>query len=379
MFCRHLPLFLTALLPLGFCVQAAPEPHADDIARVEKGLFKDPSGPRWTIQERLAFHKVPGVSIAVIRNKKVAWAKGYGTTEAGGKAAVTIETLFQAASMSKPIAALLALLLGQQGLLDIDEDVNRYLRRWKVPANDFTRKKKVTVRGLVSHSAGVNVHGFPGYVDGNPVPTLPQVLQGMKPANTPAIAVDLLPGEKFRYSGGGYCILQALIEDVTGKNFADAAQSMLLEPLSMTRSHYRLAKKAEAKSYAAGHTKKGAVIPGQRNHYPESAAAGLYTTPSEYAQFGILLMNKGKVGNKQLLAAKWVDEVLRKQAPNQQVGLGIFLIKDGFGHGGANEGFRCNSLFLSAHGDGVIIMTNGDNGGALGQEIVNSVRATYKF
>lgn len=368
-------LFLALLVPLGLV--AAEEEQTDDIAQVEKGLFKDQKGPRYAIQDRMKYHKVPGVSIAVIRDKVVAWAKGYGSAEAAKNISVGVDTLFQAASMSKPIAALLALFLADSGQIDIDEDVNKYLKRWKVPANDFTKKKKVTVRELLSHSAGVNVHGFGGYEDGQPVPTLVQLLNGEPPANSPAITVDLLPGTKFRYSGGGYCILQALIEDVTGKDFAEAARTTVLEPLGMKQSHYHLPKKG-AKNYAAGHTSAGKVIAGKRHIYPESAAAGLYTTPSEYAQFGIFYINKGKVGDKQLLPVKLVDEILHKQAKDQMVGLGVFLFNGGFSHNGSNAGFRCNAMF-TLHGDGFVIMTNGDSGDALMQEIANSIRATYKF
>ena len=371
-------LLFALVMPLCLLVATAEQP-ADDIAKVEKGLFKDPKGPRWTIQERLEFHQVPGVSVAVVRDKKIAWAKGYGIAEVGSKAPVSIQTLFQAASMSKPIAALLALLLADQGKLDIDEDVNKYLKRWKVPDNAFTRKKKVTIRDLVCHSAGVTVHGFRGYDGDQPYPSLVEVLNGEKPANSPAITVDMNPGEKFRYSGGGYCILQLLIEDVTGKDFAEVAQAMVLDPIGMKQSHYRIPKKADPKSYAAGHSVKGTVIAGTRNSHPESAAAGLYTTPSDYAQFGIFYMNKGKIGAKQLLTVKRVDDILRKQAPNQEVGLGVFLSPGVFGHGGSNIGFRCNSLFFTANGAGVIVMTNGDRGSLVAQEITNSVREAYGF
>jgi CubicO group peptidase (beta-lactamase class C family) len=375
---RWLTALLVALfLPLGFV--AAAEEQEDDIAQVEKGLFAKAKGPRYTIQDRMKYHKVPGVSVAVIRDKAVAWAKGYGLAEANKNVPIGVDTLFQAASMSKPIAALLALLLANSGQFDIDEDVNKYLKRYSVPVNSFTKKKKVTVRELVSHTAGVNVHGFAGYEDGQPFPTLMQVLNGEAPANSAAITVDLTPGTKHRYSGGGYCILQALIEDVTGKDFADAAKTMVLDPLGMKQSHYHLPKKATAKNYAAGHTNAGKVIAGKRHLYPESAAAGLYTTPSEYAQFGIFYLNKGKVGDKQVLTAKWVDEILKKQAKDQGVGLGVFLVPGGFSHNGSNAGFRCSSMFFTARGEGVIVMTNGDNGDALGQEIVNSVRVTYKF
>jgi len=153
---------------------------------------------------------VPGVSITVVHDGQIEWARGFGAASTGGPL-VTPETLFQAASISKPVTAMAVLHLVQSGKLDLDTDVNQYLKTWKVPENEFNAKKKVTLRELLTHTAGTTVHGFPGYAAGAPVPTLVQVLNGEKPANTPAIRVDTIPGTNWRYSGGGYVIIQQLL------------------------------------------------------------------------------------------------------------------------------------------------------------------------
>ncbi|HEX6863198.1 MAG TPA: serine hydrolase domain-containing protein, partial [Thermoanaerobaculia bacterium] len=235
---------LTALSLLLAClsVGAAQEPKATDAAlearvrHVENGLLPNTvikGAPPATMElaERMQFYKVPGVSIAVIQDGRIDWARGYGVKEAGKSDPVTPETMFQAASISKPIAALAALRLVQEGRLQLDEDVNAKLASWRVPENDLTREQKVTLRRLLSHSAGLTVHGFPGYAADTadaPVPTLVQVLDGAKPANTAPIRVDILPGTQWRYSGGGYTVTQQLLTDVAKKPFPDLLQEKVL-------------------------------------------------------------------------------------------------------------------------------------------------------
>jgi len=176
------------------------------------------------------------VSIALINDGRIEWARGYGTLEAAGKATVTPETLFQAASISKSLTAMVTLRLVEQGKLDLDSDVNKRLVSWKVPENEFTKEQKVTVRRLLAHTAGVTVPGFLGYEVGETLPTLRQILDGEKPANSAPIRVDMTPGGKFRYAGGGYVILQQLIMDVSGKSFPELMQKTLLHQLGAART-----------------------------------------------------------------------------------------------------------------------------------------------
>jgi CubicO group peptidase (beta-lactamase class C family) len=186
---------------------------------------------------RMAELKLPGVSIAVIHEGRIEWARGFGVTRIGGPP-VTENTLFQAASISKPVFALAVLHLVDAGKLDLDANVNAYLKNWKLPDNDFTRQKPVTLRGLLTHSAGLTVHGFPGYSADSKLPEVTQILDGVPPANTAAVRVDILPGSRFRYSGGGYVLAQQLLSDVTGVPLPRLMQDSVLTPLGMTRSTY---------------------------------------------------------------------------------------------------------------------------------------------
>ncbi len=195
--------FLAVLVSISIsCAQVN-----DRIHRVENGLMqavlvKGRPVHKLTVAEALAKHRVPGVSVAVVSGGKVEWARGYGFASAGERKPVDAETLFQAASISKPVAAMVALRLVEMGKLSLDEDVNVKLRSWKVAENDFTAKEKVTLRRLLSHTAGLTVHGFPGYARGAALPALRQVLDGANPANTAPVRPDILPGSRFRYSGG---------------------------------------------------------------------------------------------------------------------------------------------------------------------------------
>ena len=212
-------LRISLLATVALCVFAE---SADKTSRVESGLRAgmqvagEPES-RWTIQERMSHHKVPAVSVAVINDGKLEWAKAYGVIDATTKQAANVETLFQAASISKPVSALAALRLVAQGKLNLDADVNASLTSWKLPAHSFA--KPVTLRNLLSHTGGTTVHGFPGYKSDASLPTAVQVLTGGTPANTPGVIVNAEPGSMWRYSGGGYTVMQVLMTDVTRKAF----------------------------------------------------------------------------------------------------------------------------------------------------------------
>jgi CubicO group peptidase (beta-lactamase class C family) len=233
-------LLLSALAPQA---RGGDVPVAERIRRVENGLLAPirlKGGPLETMRlaDRLARFKIPGVSVAVINGGKVEWAKGYGVREAGTNAPVTPETLFQAASISKPVAALAALHFIERGILSMDGDVNDKLISWKVSANAFTAQKAVTVREILSHSAGLTVHGFPGYAPGSEIPSLVAVLDGAKPANTESVRVEALPGSVWSYSGGGYTVLQQLFIDVLHESFPRLMSETVLGPAGMRHSTY---------------------------------------------------------------------------------------------------------------------------------------------
>jgi CubicO group peptidase (beta-lactamase class C family) len=388
------------ILLFGLCILSllasaadrdASSPVAQDlgarIKRVQNGLIKDPGfvvkgqpPDTATIWERMKQYRIPGVSIAVINGYEIEWEEGYGVKESGGTEPVTPDTLFQAASISKPVAAVAALYYVEKGILSLDEDVNSRLHSWKVPENQWTRKEKVTLRGLLSHTAGVTVSGFPGYVEGQELPSLLQVLNGKKPANTPPIRVDIEVGSQFRYSGGGYTILQQLLVDVLGRPFPQIVQGVVLLKLDMSQSTFaQPLPQAWAGAAASGHRPDGSVLSGKWHTYPEMAAAGLWTTPYDLARFAreIMLAKEGK--SDRVLSHVMVEMMLTPV--KEGYGLGFILKGSGpdfqFSHSGGNEGFRCHLIAYPERGQGAVIMTNSDLGGDLMPEILRSLSVEY--
>ncbi len=373
----RIPKLLLALALLSATVLPAQE----QVREVETGLMRkvhvqgEPV-QKWTIAERLQHHHVPGVSVAAVSSGSLAWAKGFGVATTDG-AAVTPETLFQAASISKTVSAIVALRLVESGKLSLDEDVNLKLRTWKLPSSEAMQGEHVTLRRILSHTAGLTVHGFPGYAQGAPVPTLPQLLDGAKPANSQPVRVDIKPGSQMRYSGGGYEVMQQLVEDVTGKPFAQVARELVLEPLGMTHSTYQQPLPERLQSLAAtAYNAEGVAIAGKWHTYPEQAAAGLWTTPSDLTKVILEIQKPGRV-----LSEKTVQLMLTPVLDHW--GLGLQLNEtDGrkaFEHGGANMGFRCMMFGYREGGQGAVVMTNGDNGAQLSGEIFSSIAVAYNW
>ena len=310
---------------------------------------------------------VPGLSLAIIQDGRIVKAKGYGVTEKGGEVPVTTSTLFQAGSISKPVSALGALCLVERGKLALDEDVNARLTSWKVPPNEFTGKKKVTLRGLLSHTAGLTVHGFPGYATDEPVPTLVQVLDGAKPANTAPIRVDVLPGSLWRYSGGGYTVMQQMVVDVTGRPFPQFMRETVLVPLGMKESTFEQPLPAErARLTATGHYPDRSLVKGKWHIYPEMAAAGLWTTPSDLARFAVGVQEAAAGKSGKTLSRRMAREMLTEQ--KDSYGLGFGLEGSGaalrFGHGGRDEGFDARLTACAETGQGAAIMINANDNSA---------------
>jgi CubicO group peptidase (beta-lactamase class C family) len=334
------------------------------------------------LSDRMQHYNVPGVSIAVINDYQVEWAKGYGVLETGTSKLVTPDTLFQTASIGKPIVAAAALNLVEQGRLDLDADVNQSLESWQVPENAFTADEKVSLRRLLSHSAGVTVEGFTGYAQGEDIPDLRQILDGAPPANSAPIRVNLVPGTQQRYSGGGYMIVQQLIEDVTGELFPQTMQEVVLEPWGMTASTFESPLPDDLRSIAAaGHRADGSSIQGGWHTYPEmGSGASMWSTPTDLADFAIGLMNsyRGQPGG--VLSQDMAREMLTPQVDSR--GLGPVVLDEGgdlfyFLHPGANEGYRNYWFAYPERGQGAVIMTNGDNGEALYDEIKRSISIEY--
>lgn len=385
------PVVVSAVRMSRLAASARKPTAAERIARVEGGLLpavmvREGSSRTMTIAERMAHYRVPGVSIAVIEDFQIHWAKGYGvkrTIGAGGggrSASIDTTTLFQAASISKPVTAMAALRLVQEGKLPLDEDVNLKLTSWKLPAAPDPAWRKVTLRGILSHSAGLTVHGFRGYAWGEPVPTLREVLDGVKPANSSPIRVDVAPGTVRRYSGGGFTVLQQLLEDVTGEPFAAFMREEVLRELRMSRSTFdQPITIPVAFTTATGHRANGLQVAGRWHTYPEMAAAGLWTTPSDLARFTIDILRSAHGDAGRRLSPEMTRQMLTTQPHGSGLGfqLGGSAEPASFSHNGANEGFRATLIAFTQTGQGAIVMTNSDNGGALASEIIRGLAREY--
>jgi len=326
------------------------------------------------ITDVMKTHEVPGVSVAVFTNFQIEWAKGFGVASVATRQAVDTLTLFQAASISKSVAAAAALRFVQDGKLDLDKPINTYLTSWKVPDNDLTKGTPVTLRRILSHTAGVSVHGFKGYESSAKVPKVVELLDGKPPANSEAVRVTIQPGTKFEYSGGAYTIMQQAMVDVANQPFPEIMQATVLEPSGMHFSTYEQPLPDRLVKFAtAGHVAHGALLPGARNTYPEMAAAGLWTTPTDLARFAMEIQ-RARMGRSTALLSKEAADLMA--TPEKDIasmkspgfeswfghGFEVFLRngKSFYGHTGGNEGYRCMLVLIPNSGNGVAVMSNGD-------------------
>jgi CubicO group peptidase (beta-lactamase class C family) len=327
---------------------------------------------------------VPGLSVAVIKDFDVQWARAYGVADVVAGVPVNTETLFQAASISKPVTAMAVLKAVQDGRLSLDEDVNRYLTSWKVPATGMTDRQPVTLRSLLSHTSGTDDgFGFPGYEPATSMPTLTQILNGEKPSNVGRVVVTRPPLTSFKYSGGGITLVQLLMNDVWKRPFPDLMRDTVLAPIGMTRSGYDQPLSPERdKNAARGHDRSGAARGVKWHVYPELAAAGLWTTPTDLARFGIELQKALQGKSNRVLSRAMATEMATP------VGVGPFAVgmqigKTGEGwylsHGGSNWGFQCMLLVHKIKGYGFAAMANSDSGGRLINELQQRIAAAYHW
>jgi CubicO group peptidase (beta-lactamase class C family) len=337
----------------------------------------------WNLEERMKKYNINGVSIAVIHNYQVEWARGYGFADVSENRPVTASTLFQAASISKSLNSVGVLKLVQDKRLDLDSDINNYLVTWKFPYDGKSNHKQITLTNLLSHTAGLTIHGFPGYEKGDTLPSLPQILDGQKPANTEAVRSSNEPGKSFIYSGGGTTISQLIVMDVTKLPYDAFMQKNVLDPLGMKSSSY-LQPPPETKKelFATGYKADGKEVKGKYHIYPEQAAAGLWTNPSDLSRYIIETQLSYQGKSSKVLTPEMT--MLRLTPVLDDAALGTFVNSrvtgsfKYFNHNGGNEGFTCTAIGCRDNGEGVVIMTNSDNGSLI-EEIANSVATVYRW
>ena len=373
-------MFLLILCLAAAPVFAAAPPSA--IVSMEQSVtplvvIQGEQHPPVSLAMRMSQLNVNAVSIAVVRERKLDWARAYGFADKERKIAATPDTLFQAGSISKPLTALAALKRVDAGTLDLDRNVNDYLKSWKLPDNEFMAVHKVTVRNILNHTAGLTVWGFPGYARDAKIPSTVEVLDGK--GNTPAIRVWKQPDLSWRYSGGGYTILQLLLSDQSGMTFPALMHESVLIPLGMNHSTYEQPLPETLRTIAAsGYDRNGKKVQGDWHVYPEMAAAGLWTTPRELAKYVIAVQN-ANLGRTHFLSPQLVHAMLTPGMNNH--GLGPVITADGlrFGHGGADEGFQAEVTGFLDGRAGVVVMANSDNGGRLAQELILTLGSLYAW
>lgn len=354
------------------------------------------------LRDRMAHYHIAGLSIAVIHNYKIEWVKGYGYADVSRKVPVTDQTLFQAASISKSLNAVGVLKLVQDRKLDLYADINNYLRNgrepgaaidsysllhaselnWKFPYDSLSKGKKISMANLLSHTAGLTVHGFGGYEKGSDIPTLPEILDGKQPANSKPVRSMYEPGLKYEYSGGGITISQLIVVNAAHQAYEQYMNENVLQPLGMTSSTYSLFPSGSMKPLlAAAYDAKGIELPGKHHIYPEQAAAGLWTTTTDLAKF-VIETQLAYQGRSNKILSQQMTKLMLTPYIDKQAALGTFVENldstKYFGHSGGNEGFRSQYYGSMDGGNGVVVMVNSDNGDII-PEIVNSVAKVYGF
>lgn len=361
-------LFLFILTTVFVACSSGEESKQDDlesrISRIENGLqpnlqIEGEPVPSYNINERLRELGIPGLSMAMVVDGEIAWAKGYGMADSIENRMVDINTLFLAGSISKPVAALRTHQLVESGALDLDVNVNEYLQSWQLPDNEFTKSEKVTLRRILNHTAGLTVWGFPGYDKGDTIPSTQDVLDGK--GNTDSVRVYKTPGESWMYSGGGYTIMQLVITDTENTTFPASMQEFVLDPLGMTASTFENPLPEQYYNIAAtGYRGNGDEVEGKWPIYPEMAAAGLWTTPSQLIQYAVEMQKILQTKQDGLLSYTTVEEMVTPGMNGHGLGPGVG--EHTFGHGGADEGFRANLTAWKEQPIALVIMVNSDNG-----------------
>lgn len=375
----NLSIFIILFFALMSC-DVDKEEVSKDLPRIENGLIMSATlngeNGRYNIYDRMYSYGVNGMSVAVIDNDSVKFIKGYGHLTNEKKRPVNSKTLFQAASLSKPITCIAVLKLVEAGLLSLDKDVNDYLKNWQIDYSDYGDSTKVTLKLLLSHRSGLSTGGFQGYNSTDSIPSLINILNGQPPANSSPVKLKFKPGSKWSYSGGGYMVIQKIIEDVLGKDFNQAIDSIVLRPLKMENSFFDKTFTDTNKNVALGYNYNKSIVDKGWRIYPELAAAGLWTNPSDLLKFIQAITNSLNEKKNSFLKKRSVDKLLK---------MGLFLDDKKepavFSFRGTNKGYRCEFIGFTKNNQayGAVVMVNSYNGRYLIQEVLRSIAKQYHW
>ena len=360
------------------------QPQDSLITKVENGLLPYvliEGEPSFNLQDRMDYYKVPGISITVIKDFKIAWSKQYGVMDSEIQNPVTDETIFNVGSLSKGVAALTVLRLVDEGKINLNQDVNEQLVSWKVPENEFTKQGTVTPLLLMNHSGGAMFSPGVAYLADN-FPTNLQILNGESPSQTKAVVIDKIPGTEFQYSNSGYAILQQLTVDVEGKSFPEITSERIFQPLEMNSTTFQQPLPEDLiKIASAGHMGNGLPLAAKRYFFPHMAAGGLWTTTTDYAKY-IIELQKSYLGKSNKIISQELAKEMLSPHVSKQYGLGVFMREmygeiNYFGHLGDSRGFFAGFVSHLTDGYGAVVFTNGQNGANLIREITNGIAKVY--
>ena len=380
---RTATLLLAAITSAQACAHPPQASGSTDVlATLDNGLRPSTlqageALPGWSLQERMTFHKVPGVAIAVLRDGKVVQTAGFGVRERGTQHAVNADTLFSVGSVSKVVTAATTLRQVAAGRIDLDRNINSYLTSWQVPKAPAFQSDALTLRMLMSHTSGLTVWGFEDYQPGEALPTIVQTLNGAKPAKNEPVRIDFEPGSRMRYSGGGVTVEQLVLQDITGKPLEALARKEVFKPIGMPRSTFANPLPATLDNIAKAHDQNGSLtaLPRGWEAFPEQAASGLWTSAHDLGAFVGALIGAYK-GRGDFLPQPLAVQMMTEVSPSIH-GLGPRLEGDSesriFHHGGSNDSYRAWIEGYLDSGDGMVILTNGSNGGKLMMEIRNAI------
>lgn len=393
---RNIAVLLCTLVTVCRVAAQPPKKLGERIAAVERSLM--PYVPvaglsGWKLEDRMRYHKVPGLSIAVIHKYKVDWVKSYGLADTTSRKRVTPETIFSAGSISKLVTAMAALKLVEQQKLSLDAPINTYLKSWKLGENDLTRKTPVTLRMLLSHRAGTSQSAYFGFTpDRNPLPSVPDILAGKPGTESRPVVVNSEPNKEFRYSGGGYLVAQMAMMDASGKDFATLTNHLLFKPLGLQNTTFAQPLPPQLATKASWAYSSNGWFKGMPYVYPQQSAAGLHTTAGDLARIIIDIQNSYR-GAGGILSQASAQEMMKPLAVvsegfmNEQIGLGAFLLQSAvstnergryFEHTGSNAGFTAYAIGSIEGGNGAVILLNDNNGAnELGKEIRRAVAQVY--
>ncbi|UFH55596.1 serine hydrolase [Spirosoma sp. KNUC1025] len=391
-------LFVLSGWLLQFAAAQPPKNLSSRITAVENGLI--PYVPvaglaGWNLEERMRYHKVPGLSLAVIHDYKIDWVKSYGLADTTTRKPVTNETIFSAGSISKLLAAMAALKLVEQGKLSLDAPINQYLTSWKLAENDFTRKTPVTLRMLLSHRGGTSQSAYFGFTpDKVPLPSVPDILAGKPGTDSRPVVVNSEPNKEFRYSGGGYLVAQMAMMDVTGRDFATLTDELIFKPLGLRSTTFAQPLPPQLAAKASWAYSSNGWFKGMPYVYPQQAAAGLHTTAADLAKIIIDIQNSYR-GKGVILSQSSAQAMMTPLAAvsdgfyKEQIGLGAFLLQQStktdersrfFNHTGVNAGFIAEVMGSLTDGNGLVVMLNNNNGAnELKKEISRAVASAYNW